>query len=324
VTHCAASWSTALLLATLLTAPALAGECVELSEQMAGAWAAFNDAELEQADALIELAHEQILCQGRLITADELLALYELDALVSLAMDDQDGAVFAVIRTVTADPTRTPDPAHGPKLADLHQTWRRRLDAARLTLRVEGDTPLHLDGRPVEPGTTVQTLEGTHLLQWQGDSGLYTELRELIGDQTLFTSPPDVIDGTPVTAPAIEGEPVPVEPRRKRRAPGRPAIWGTGLGLAALGGGAVLAGYFIQERFEANPYDDATYGGCNRGQGCYTDEREQLIQRDATLIRALYAGGYGLAGIGVVLTGVGFGVQPKPGGAELAVAIRLP
>jgi hypothetical protein len=310
-------------LAALTLSPSAHAGCTDLAEQMSAAWSAFNDAELEAADTHARQAYTDLACQERFLTAEEILALYELQALISLAMDDSDGTVSAVIRTVTADPTRVPDAAHGPKLADLHQTWRRRLDAARVAVRVEGEHPLYVDGRQAEPGTTLETLEGTHLLQWQTSEGVHTELRELIGAQTLFTSTPTY---TAAAEPNEPTEPAPAARRTatpRRAAPGRPAIWGTGLALAAVGGGAILTGYFVQERFEANPYDASSYGACLQGRGCYDTQREQAIRRDATLIRALYLGGYSLSGLGLALTTAGFALQPKPGGAEIALTLRL-
>ena len=66
--------------------------CPDLAERVNAAWALFGDAELQDAKDAIADAYEGVPCQGRVITTDELMALYRLDGLVSLALDDPKGA----------------------------------------------------------------------------------------------------------------------------------------------------------------------------------------------------------------------------------------
>lgn len=101
-------------------------------------------------------------------------------------------------------------------------------------------------------------------------------------------------------------------------------MWGTGLGLAAAGGGAVLAGFLLESRFAGRTYDDDSYDGCARADACYASARESAIRRDATTIRALYGAGYGLLGVGGTMTVAGFAVSPKRDGVALSVTVPIP
>lgn len=306
-----------------LAAPAFGADCTDLAMRTESAWTAFDDAELGLAADELDAAIQELACQSRLLSADEIFSLFELDALISLGNEDEDRAVYAIIRAVTADPKRVTDPANGPALAELHGTWQRRLSSVTATVRVGGDYVLHLDGRPVAPGTLVNVLEGEHLLQWEAPDGVHSEVRELSGTQTVLTSPVDPSTLPPIpTAPTTPvEEPSTVRPRRKRT--GRPAVWGTGLGLAALGGGSVLTGFLLEQRFADAPYDATTYGGCQQGTTCWDENRDRAVRRDATTIRVLYGAGYGLLGVGGVMTVTGFAIRPQADGVQVAASFRF-
>jgi hypothetical protein len=319
----------------LTLAAALADEpCVDLADHLRGAWAAFDEAELAETDRLLSVAAAQLTCQSRVLTQDELQQLFLLDTTASLATGEEKSAVYAAIRAVTIAPDVAVDPRYGPAVAELVLTWSRRLSGSALEVENRGATPLHIDGRPVAPGAVFRGVEGEHVLQWETADGVHTEVRELVGRAAVDTgtreliapvapvapAEPAVAAATPeaVAPAAAPASPPPSPPPARRRS--APAVWGTGLALAALGGGAVVAGWQIQERFEANPYDADTYGDCPASDPCWEQARGDAIRRDATLIRALYGGGYGLLGAGAVLFGVGFAIHPGGG----AVAVSLP
>lgn len=302
-----AAW---LALALLLSSAAAAEDCPDLADRLSSAQAAFDDAELSAAGALLTAALDELACQTRPLDADELGQLFETAALVRLADGDEPGAVYAVIRGVVADPSRIPNPSSGPLLSELYDTWSRRLGAATTTLAVR-EGALRVDGRPYRAGDTLDLLEGEHIFQWQAFGRWRTEVRELRGTNVW---PP----GADLPEPE---EPEPAITSRRRT---RPAIWGTGLGVAALGGAALGVGWHTQGRFLANPYDRETYRGCTFPEACWTEARTAQINADATAIRATYVAGYSLLTAGVVLTGVGLALSPAPGGAHLALSAPLP
>lgn len=306
----------------------------DLAVRLDAAWGAFDLAELRETDGELNAALRELPCQARVITTEELEQLFLLDATASLATNDEDGAVYAVIRRVLIAADAPVDPRYGPAVADLVATWSRRL-ATTLTIDNQGKNVLYVDGRGVAAGSSLATVEGEHVLQWISPTGVHTEVRELVGRALVDTGRDNPIEVPPVAAtegptdavalvepapiatlPTAPPSPSPALPKRRRTTP---ALWGTGLALAAVGGGAVIAGWQIQERFEANPYDGDSYGGCARTDPCYAGARADRIRSDATLIRALYGSGYGLVGVGTVLFGVGLGVSPH--GAQVAVTV---
>jgi hypothetical protein len=312
---------------TLLLALAAWGAepCADLAERLQTAWAAFDDAEVAETERVLDLAITELGCQSRPLGTDELFELFALDATASLATDDQDGAVYAAIRAVTVAPERAVDDRYGPDVASLFDTWRRRLAAAELHVIVEGPVDLRIDGHPVPPGTTWAGVEGEHVLQWASRDVWHTEVRELQGWFEVHTGK-DTIKGVdapvvePMVAEQVDAPVAPLEAPQRRRGVGTPAVWGTGIALALLGGGAVVAGWQVGERFEANPYD-GTYDGLSQGERGYRDARDAQIDHDALLIRTMLGGGYGLIGAGALMFGVGLGVQPQ--GASLTVTLPI-
>jgi hypothetical protein len=324
----------------LTLAAALADEpCVDLADHLRAAWAAFDEAELAETDRLLAIASAQLTCQARVLSQDELQQLFLLDTTASMATGDEKNAVYAAIRAVTIAPDIAVDPRYGPAVAELTQTWARRLSSTALEVENRGATPLHIDGRALAPGAVFLGVEGEHVLQWEVDGVVHTEVRELVGRTGVDTGARDLIapaapsepsepiepltpapatsSTSPPNSTAPQTAPPTASPARRRSAP---AVWGTGIALAALGGGAVIAGWQVQERFEANGYTADVYGDCPASDPCWEEARADAIRRDATLIRALYGGGYGLMGAGAVLFGVGFAIHPGGG----AVAVSLP
>jgi hypothetical protein len=234
---------------------------------------------------------------------------------------------------------------------------RVTLRVERAELPSADGPPLHLDGRPVPPDGVARTIEGEHVLQWRARDALHTEVRELQGDlvaivdgSTLKLKPASKGGPAPSAPPAPEGgtptgelpieladepsspSPAPSSPEAAASAPpprsspkvvGTPAAWGTGLALAALGGAGVGVGNWVEARFLAAPYDAPSYEGCLPRGGCYAEARQRAIDRDVTLIRALYGASYGFIGLGATLFGVGLAVEPRDGGAKVTVSVPL-
>lgn len=300
--------------------------CVDVQERLTAAWSAFNDAEVVETERLLDLTISDLGCQTRPLEEEELFTLFAFDATASLANNDQDGATSAAIRGVTMAPDRQVDARFGPEVAALFDTWRHRLRSASLTVRVAGPNPLRVDGHDLQPDALAVLVQGPHVLQWVTKAGFHTEVREIEGDVDVWT---DRVEDAVVVVPERPQPPAPPptdtptdpQPPVTRRK-SAPAVWGTGIALAAAGGGLVVAGWRLGERFEANPYS-GPQGGVGPKQPGYAEARAEVIRQDATTIRAILGTGYGLLGVGGVLFGVGFAVHGSPTGGSLTISVPL-
>jgi hypothetical protein len=306
-------------------ATALAAPCPDLSQVTEEAWAAFNDAELQEAKDHLKRGVDSLACQERAVSTDELLGLFRLDGLVSLAQEDRKGAVYATIRLVTIDPDALPGEELGPEFADLHQTWADRLSESVVSITVQGLGEAWVDGRVLTQDVPHAVVAGEHLLQVYDDAGWHSTVQELAEDTVLITG-----EGLEVV-PLAELEPEPPEngdildpelpPPRQRRHRSSMLIAG---GIGVAGGAGLLAYGFIEERaFKSRDYDADTYGGCVQDDECYDLAREREIRNDASTIRALYATGYVLTGIGVAVLGTELFILPAPSGSGGGLGIRV-
>lgn len=321
--------------------------CPGVAEQITAAWDAYDEAELKQARTAVRLGVDALECQTDIVPTDKLVELFRLDALVSISMDDQPGATYGTIRAVVADPEAPPPDDFGPALVELYNTWHGRLRQGDATIKVVGGGVVYVDGHQVE-SNTFEVLQGEHLIQVTGGTeteslvlditGAYTLEtgleEELPGVETSATEPTAAIgegltSGTgeqtaailPATRTATESAGHRKPKKRSRAAPGLVIAGGV---TAALGGGAILAGFLQHQKFNGDPYDAATYGDCSRGAACYGQARAEAIDRDSTMIRALYGSGYGLVGAGVAVAGVGAVLFiPMRGGGGLGIQVPL-
>jgi hypothetical protein len=327
---------------TFLLAVAFAADtCLPLGPQVDHAWEQYRDAEVEEAKAILQEAYGSLACQEEVLSTDDLLALYRLDALVSITQDDQKGAVYATLRSVAARHVDGgPPEEYGPTLAELYDTWASRLGAALVEVSVEGGGDVFVDGRQVLPAAPIQVAQGEHVVQvlLPGrpaasevvDIGEAYVVRTGVaapevlpgvapaptgdGVQTFVPVPavPEPVPAYTEPAPAPVPAPVlvPVEPpppttRRKR------PVWAFG-GAALAGGGAAFAlgSAMVSERnFLADPYAV--------GEG-----RADAITRDAQTIRTFYLLGYGLAGVSAGLLTVGVVGLPAADGPVPMVSLR--
>jgi len=307
----------------LWLATALAAPCPDLTEVADEAWAAFNDAELQEAKADLKRATDSLTCQERVVTTEELLGLFRLDGLVSLAQEDRKGAMYATIRVVTIDPAAVPGEELGPELAELHQTWADRLSESTVTVTVQGLGEAWVDGRVLTQDVPFQVVAGEHLIQAYDDTGWHAAVQELSEDVVLMTGRGlEVVPLADLQPAPPEGEvglPEPPVPGPRRHRVGMFVVGGIG-----LAGGAGLLGYGgIQERaFKDRAYDDTSYGGCAIGEACYGLAREKEIRNDAATIRAFYAAGYVVTGIGVAILGTELFLLPAPSGSGGELGVR--
>ncbi len=291
-----------------LAAAALAEPCPEVPAQVQLAWDAFNDAELEHAKEIISSTNESLACQSAIVPTEDLLALYRLDALVSLAQEDPKGAVYATLRAVAADHVKgaPPEEKYGPDLADLYRSWVDRMSGTLVAVRVDGGGFAWVDGRRADALNPLQVTEGEHLIQVEIPNLIRSDLVDVNADYTVYTGIPG--PKLPIPVPVPDPDPVTPIPTPIPTPPGRrrpiPILVGGGV-AAVLGGAALATAYRSELAFKANTYTAAKYDDCGRNQACYPQARADVINNDAVKIRVAYGAGYGLTSVGVGLLGVG-------------------
>ncbi|MCB9668521.1 MAG: hypothetical protein H6736_03000 [Alphaproteobacteria bacterium] len=269
------------MIALLLALSAWA--CPPTSGEVARARAAYDDAEVEEAAAIVDAALTQLGCQTTVVDRETLLDLYRLDALVALARAEDREAVEATMRAVTVDPLATPPATYGPELVDLHRSWAGRMSDKRVEVGVLGGGTVYIDGEPIRHGQRMTVVKGHHLVQIDGQGGLTSVVDVLNGDRSVVTglpSPEPEPRPKPVDAPPVPA-PKPV-PQRWRPV----ALWAVGGGLAAVGAGAVALAARQEKAFKVGTFEDP-----------------DAVDAAAVRIRVLYITGYAMAGAGTVTLG---------------------
>lgn len=317
--------SALILLSALLPAQAFAA-CTDVATRITAAWDAYNEAEVEQATAELDAAVDELSCQTRLLTQDELFELFEFNALVEIGSEDPKSAQTAIIRAIGVDPERLPAKDNGAALMELHQKWQGHIAAVRVQVKAAGRRALYVDGLAIPPGDTVELVRGEHLVQIEEGDSVYSEVLDLQEHTEVVTTPRDA-GATLVTRP-LEVETAPTQgsgPVRStktvRRLPGRPASLGAGVGIGVVSGGFALAGFLLERQFAADEVSSEV-GTCE-GETCWVpDEVAAPIRQRARTINALYGTSYGLAGVSAVLIGVG--IAPRKDGVAMNVSFALP
>lgn len=281
--------------------------CPDVPGLVVEARSAFDEAEVDQARQTLARAYDALTCQSMVVSKDSLLDLYHLDALASVADEDDKAALFAIIRAVTLDPDQAPPADVGPELLVQHGTWADRIREDRVRVMVaDPQSSVWIDGQAVTD-QPLDVVTGKHLVQVRRADGWRNTVAELsvrgdVGDLPILLAPVPAAVGS-VVQPVDPRDPPPPtpDPPSQRRVNLGVAL--TGSALALVGGGLVAGGYFMEQEFDADPYNAATYGGCARADACWETERANKIGRDARRANGMYLTGYGLAGVGLgVLT----------------------
>lgn len=302
----------------LLIANALAAPCPDVAVVVDEAWAAFDDAELQLAKEHLGRAVESLSCQERVVETDELIGMFRLDGLVSLAQEDRRGAVYASIRVVTIDPSAVPGEELGPDLAEMHATWAERLSETQVEVQVDGLGDAWVDGRPVLEDAPLTLVAGEHLVQARDATGWHSRVVEISEDtQLAIGTGLELLPVVRLPDPPPDLDPEPGGFNRRT-----PMLIGGGIGVAG-GIGSVVWAFSREQSFHDDPYDAPSYGSCNLADPCYADEREKQIRGDASAIRALYATGYILTGVGVAVIGTELFILPDPVGGGGSVTLRV-
>lgn len=297
---------------------ALAQDCSEIQTSVDMAYEAFEDAETESARVLIRDAYQALDCQSRVVSPEELMALYHLDALTALAAEDVQGAVYATIRAISADPTSIPPASMGPEISEMHSTWSARLKEARLTLSVqEGGQSLWIDGQKLDAGHSQVVLEGEHLLQMDIPSGFESSVVEV--SLKLSGKPPwNVLVESPQPVVPVVAETIPSPPKVAReKNPRRGAKLGVtlaGVAVAVAGGGVLGWGGYEEQQFSGKVYPLEQFEDENG--------RTDKIRADAARINQMYLVGYGLLGVGIATSSIGLFAMPVSDGGHIGLRGR--
>lgn len=284
------------------------------------AYAAYNDAETEMAIGLLRKAHEALECQTKPVEQSALISLYHLDALTALSAEDQKGAVYAMIRAISVDPTALPPQSMGPEIAEMHSTWSARLQTATLSLSIADDaSPLWIDGQLLGPGESRKLVEGEHLFQREDDGAFRTVVVD-VSAKISESSPWFVRIESAAPKPVMESQPV-VAPEKKapkkKKNPKKAVRLGvtlSGVAVAVAGGGLLGWGATEEAKFSNATYPLENFSNEN--------QRVSTIEADARRINQLYMLGYGLIGVGVATTSVGVFVMPVSGGTGVGLQGR--
>jgi hypothetical protein len=310
-----------------LLAAAWAGPCAEVPALVGDAWSAYEDAEVDRADELLDEAVASLGCQDAVVPTEDLLGLFRLSALVALSRGDRDGAVVHTIRALVVQPDEPPPVQYGPQLAELHQSWKARLGGGGFSLRVDGEQAW-VDGRQVTSDEPVKLLVGEHLVQWAGPEGFQSRFVELTVDSVVVVGEGVIredLGGTEIEDPEPPDRKPPPPDQPPREAPRhRVGLLVTGGLLTAAGAGVTAYAFTEEGDFRGNPYDDERYGGCVKIQPCYDNARSDQITQDAERINISYAIGYGVTALGVLTLGTELLLLPAPteGGGSLSLAMR--
>ena len=156
----------------LLPTAAHAQDCADLVGAVDAIAAALAQVEIDTAQALADEATSQLECQTDPVNTVMLSGLFQLTGAVAVFNGETADAEAAFARAVAISPTTPIDSVYGEDVENLyHQVQRRLLDESGGALLLQGSATAWLDGRPVTMGQPIDVVVGHHLLQWQEDDG---------------------------------------------------------------------------------------------------------------------------------------------------------
>lgn len=292
-------------------------ECTDLSGDLERAQEHFNLANIQEAKTVVEYALLDRECQTAVVSRDDLLKMYHLDALLGVVSQDNDEALAGVIRAVTVDPTAPPPRMYGPDLLAMHKAWAKRLGERTLLLTPEDpSTELWIDGALVMGETEV--VMGEHLVQVVDSDSIETDLLDITLEMDASKAPFQL---RAKPAPIQEVERTVYAPRPPRQI--NKTVVAVGAGTMAIGGVLILTGRLMEARFDVNPYNELNYGGCRYPSDCWASERATKIGRDAAQVNAAYLIGYGAVAVGLSTIGLEVFVLQNANARGLGVRGRL-
>ena len=142
-----------------------------LATAVGGAWAAFNDAEIDQAKRMLGEAEAQLFTATVPLTADELGTLYQTRGMVYMVSGDAARASAAIAQSLIVDPGAEPLRALGPDFAKVHKSMAKVGLVQNVRVKIEGQGNALISGIAISPNSYVDVPAGAHLIQRQvGDS----------------------------------------------------------------------------------------------------------------------------------------------------------
>jgi len=193
-----------------------------------------------------------------------------------------------------------------------------------VSVYVEGEGDAWIDGHPIAgPGAPTTVVAGEHLVQAHDEAGWHAVVREMSEDTRVSVG--SGLDLVGLGEALVEPEPVEPEPQSRStfKRPHRVGVIVGGAAGAAAGGVAIAWAFSREAKFNDATFMPPAFGDCEQGEACYEAEREKAIRSEATLIRATYATGYALTGIGIALLGAELFFLPAPAQGGGSVAVRF-
>lgn len=158
---------------------AIAGTVV--GSAIGSAWLAFNDAEVDQAVAMLGQADADLSRATVVVSRAELGALYQTQALVFMVDGNPAAASAATARALMVDPGASPIKDLGPEYAKLHKLMGKSSLLRTVTVEVKGDGKAWISGQEVAPNSSITLPQGEHLVQVE-KNGQLTSQRLFIED----------------------------------------------------------------------------------------------------------------------------------------------
>lgn len=309
----------------LMFSVAMADPCPDIADTVLQARLAFEDAEVEQARAVIDTAMSGLVCQTAPVDTVTLADLYGFDAVVSYSAGDDAQTGDALGRLRTAFPQVEPHPLFGPELVTLSDAAAARVGERSVSVTLVEGRRLWVDGQAAELDTALSVVPGMHFVQSNDGSGVVsawmnvqTSVEAVLEDGVTFREPRPVRRERPEHVETPTGSARVARDKRRRRG----GLLAVGALTAAAGGGALVYAWQGEQSFLTNPYNEAQYGECALGAACYGDARVSAIQSDAKRVRAAYIAGYALTALGVGIVGTELLILPEPKDKGGTVGLR--
>jgi hypothetical protein len=142
-----------------------------VEETITKAWKQFENAEVDEAVALLQSADLLLPKQTRPVRRQDLIELFQLRALVNIVQGNATAAAWSATQALVIHPNSVPESRFGPAYGKLHKMLQKADLVQKVDVRVEGDGRAYLSGIEVTRGATIQLGQGQHLLQVEQPDG---------------------------------------------------------------------------------------------------------------------------------------------------------
>jgi len=156
-----------------------------LGPAVTGAWAAFNDAEVDEAKRMLGTAEAELFNATVPLSADELGTLYQTRGMVYMVSGDAARASAAIAQSLIVDPDSEPLKALGSDFAKVHKSMSKIGIVKTVRVKIEGDGKALISGRAISPNSYVDVPAGAHLIQRQVGEAWSSEMVYISEGYTL-------------------------------------------------------------------------------------------------------------------------------------------